>query len=731
MEWFNNLKVNNKILTGYGLAILIMCLIGYEGITSLNLSEKEDKLLYEKNTVALGILNEISTSFQRQRTNILEVLHSSGDITLRDDQLKRIEDRDTDIENHIPQYKTTYINETDVQMFEEWITSYRTFKMQREKVIQLVKQNNVDKALLLYRNEMENIRKNTQTLFDKLNKMNLNEAQRRSELNASETESAIVLMVILIISGIVIAVVLGTFISRKISRPINLLAVAANKFSNGEKNIEIDVSSTDEVGALAKAFNTMVDKISEQLQYLDNLPTPVMIINKEFNIQYMNKSGAAILGKNQQEIINKKCYDCLNTEDCKTEKCACAQAINYDKTKTEETNANIRGQKIPIMYSGSPIKDKKGNIIGALEYVVDISEIKNLQNYLNRKTSELLTEMGKFSTGDLTVSVNTEKDDDIGKLFGGFNLSVQKIRELLTEVTSAIEATARAGSEISSSTEELAAGSQEQSSQAGEIAGAINQMSAAILQTSKHASSAAENAKNAGAIALEGGKVVESTILGMNRIETVVNEAAKTIEELGKSSIEIGEIIQVIDGIADQTNLLALNAAIEAARAGEQGRGFAVVADEVRKLAERTTSATKEIANKIKKIQTDTGGVIISINEGTKEVKVGKELAVKAGDSLRQIMGAVNQVIDVADQVAAASEEQSSTSEQISGNIELINNVIQEAASGTQQIAHSVEDLNQLTENLQILISKFQLYDTNNNRGLMLPNKIKKNMLRS
>jgi len=202
---------------------------------------------------------------------------------------------------------------------------------------------------------------------------------------------------------------------------------------------------------------------------------------------------------------------------------------------------------------------------------------------------------------------------------------------------------------------------------------------------------------------------VEDTVAGMKKIALVVKQSAETVQELGRSSDQIGEIIGVIDDIADQTNLLALNAAIEAARAGEQGRGFAVVADEVRKLAERTTKATKEIAGMIKKIQLDTKGAVSSMEEGTKQVDEGIKMADKAGASLHEIVGISQRVTDKVSQIAAASEQQSSASEQISKNVEAISSVTSETAAGVQQVARAAEDLNRLTENLQQLLAKFNL----------------------
>ncbi len=311
--------------------------------------------------------------------------------------------------------------------------------------------------------------------------------------------------------------------------------------------------------------------------------------------------------------------------------------------------------------------------------------------------------------GDLTVQVEQDLHDEIGQLAGSFKKMVESLRETIGQVGEASSAVASASSEISSSTEQMAAGAQEQTSQASEVASAVEEMTKTIVENSKNAGNTAETAKQAKQAAELGGQVVEETVMGMKRIADVVNKSAETVKALGKSSDQIGEIIGVIDDIADQTNLLALNAAIEAARAGEQGRGFAVVADEVRKLAERTTKATKEIAGMIKAIQADTNGAVTSMNEGTKQVDEGIKLADKAGLSLHEIVEVSQKVTDMVAQIAAASEEQSSASEQISKNVEGISSVTNQTATGVQQIARAAEDLNRLTEKLQQLLGRFKL----------------------
>ncbi|MEI7811606.1 MAG: methyl-accepting chemotaxis protein [Ignavibacteria bacterium] len=513
-------------------------------------------------------------------------------------------------------------------------------------------------------------------------------------------------LLFLIILG---AVGVSYYIATKISKPLQLLKKGVEKMAGGALNVSVEIESQDEIGKLCESFNVMSKKLTQH-EDVDALPVMAMGIDKEFNITYINKMAAKMLGKDPNQLIGRKCYDQFNTDQCKTEECGCFRTMKTNSVVTTETIARPAGKVVPIQYTNRPTYDKQGNISGAMAVVIDITRVKEQEKYLDENAKKLLIQMDKFAQGDLTVELKTEglNDNDIvEKLFNGFNKVVANLRRIIINVAEAVQATASASSQISSSSAEMAAGAQEQSSQTMEIAGAIEQMSKTIIGTTRNASIASQNAKNASEAAKEGGNVIKDTINGMTRITEAVKKAAVTIQELGVNSGQIGTIIQVIDDIADQTNLLALNAAIEAARAGEQGRGFAVVADEVRKLAERTTTATKEIALMVKKIQTETAGAVNSMKSGTIEVEKGRELAEKAGESLNGIIKGALVTVDIINQAAIASEEQSYASEQISKSIEGINSVTQQTASGIQQIARAAENLNILTINLQYLVSQF------------------------
>jgi methyl-accepting chemotaxis protein len=316
--------------------------------------------------------------------------------------------------------------------------------------------------------------------------------------------------------------------------------------------------------------------------------------------------------------------------------------------------------------------------------------------------------------GDLTKRLEVSSNDEVAELARWFNTFMDKLHEILSRVSSTSGSLVAAGEQIAAAALQQSHGAELQRDQASHVVTAMHEMADTVQQVSENSNRAAAASQKAAETARQGGKVVEETLSRMSAIAQSAGETASKVQELGKQSEQIGEIIGVIDDIADQTNLLALNAAIEAARAGEQGRGFAVVADEVRKLAERTSGATQEISGMIRRIQAETKSAVTAMQAGTKEVELGVELTTQAGSSLRDIIDVSEQVGDMVTHIATAATQQSATTGEINRNIEQIAHITASSATGAQQTTSALQDLSALASNLQRLVGQFRLRSEGN-----------------
>lgn len=321
---------------------------------------------------------------------------------------------------------------------------------------------------------------------------------------------------------------------------------------------------------------------------------------------------------------------------------------------------------------------------------------------------QLLDEMGDLADGDLTVKAEV-RDNITGAIADSINYTIDSLRDLVTEINHATEQVTSATSVAQDTSEQLLSAAETQSSQIIQTTDAVNDMTRSILQVSSNAAQAAQVAQRSLEAAVQGSQAVQNTISGMNEIRTQIQETSKRIKRLGESSQEISEIVELISDITEQTNILALNAAIQAASAGEAGRGFTVVAEEVQRLAERSSEATKQISAIVKTIQTDTHGAVAAMEKSTEGVVDGARVADAAGQALNEIETVTTNLAQLIQSISAATNAQTDSAKTVANNMQMIQEITTQTTQGTKLTAESVGQLTSLAEELRDSVAGFKL----------------------
>lgn len=354
--------------------------------------------------------------------------------------------------------------------------------------------------------------------------------------------------------------------------------------------------------------------------------------------------------------------------------------------------------------------------INTLSYLVVVMVIgvalAGLYWYLNRSFKPLQTAiaaMHSIAAGNLTTRIDVTSKDETGQLLTALKAMLEKFHTMIQQINAATIQLAASAEEMSVITDETNHGVQRQQLETDQVATATNEMSATVQEVTRHAIQAADAAQHAQREAQAGKHIVDQTITDITALANEVNDIAEVIHKLEAESSNIGTVVNVIRSIAEQTNLLALNAAIEAARAGEQGRGFAVVADEVRTLANRTQESTQEIRKMIERLQVGSKEAVQVMEQGRNRTRASVEQASRAGASLVSITEAVATIADMNVQISTASEEQRAVAEEINHNIVNISQVAEQTALATQQMSRAGVDLSGLAAQLQSLVNQFKV----------------------
>ena len=503
--------------------------------------------------------------------------------------------------------------------------------------------------------------------------------------------------------GIILGVLVVYFIERPVINSLNLSGAFARKIAAGDLSCELSVKRNDEIGDLADALRSIPQSLKEVLDeygmlekeiengnlnsngqsskftgefatlieetnrimdrfraVLEEIPSPVIVLNKELTATYLNGEARSLAG---ESYIGKTCQELFGHDDYYKDGCALKLAVGTKRPATAETMAHPRGKQLDISYTVIPMLNKEGKLLSILELLTDLTTIKKSQ---------------------------------------------RNILEVANKATDISTRVATASEELTAQVDQVNQGTNVQRDRVNSTATAMEEMNATVLEVARSAGEAREQAESTRSHAEEGAALVERVIAAINRVNGMVSDLHSNMQELGSQAESIGSVMSVISDIADQTNLLALNAAIEAARAGEAGRGFAVVADEVRKLAEKTMGATSEVGNNIQGIQATTTGNINRVAEAVTTIGEVTELAKTSGNAIGEILQFASNNSALITSIATAAEEQSATSEEISRSIDEINMIAGDTASGMTESALAIQALSELAVELNTLLDKLR-----------------------
>jgi methyl-accepting chemotaxis protein len=621
MKWLNNLKIGVKLYGGFGIVIILMIVIAGVGYLGMNDINNDMISLYADRTLPIEQLGAAETALYTLRGDILKYVYIPAERTAMKNAISI--DKQT-IKEQMDNYRATYLVKDEQVGLADFDKNYAALEQALQNTISYTDSGNQDQAARSVSDggELTNARSAASIDLNNLIKINIAVADQLKLQGDATFASSRNLIMGTALLAVLLAIVVGYFLSRRITVPLGVVMEVTEKLAVGnfsrditeaKKAIVLDLN--DEVGAVGKSQLRAIIYLAELAG------AAARIADGDLTVTVTPKSDKDELGTAFAKMVN-----------------------------------SLRSSVGQIAENASSLSAASAQLASAA-------------NQAGQATSQIAT-------------------------------TIQQVAKGTTQQTESVTRTSSSVEQMSQAIDGVAKGAQDQSAEVSKASQVTSQLSTMIQEVSSSAQAQAREAAESVTLANTSSKTVEETIEGMQQIQTKVNLTAQKVQEMGQRSEQIGMIVEAIDDIASQTNLLALNAAIEAARAGEHGKGFAVVADEVRKLAEKSAGATKEIAVLVKGIQNTVFEAVQAMKESAREVESGVVLANQSGQALGSILDAMVGGQKSGESIAAAAAKMSSLAETLVASMDSVSAVVEENTAATEEMAAGSSEITNAIENI-------------------------------
>lgn len=532
-------------------------------------------------------------------------------------------------------------------------------------------------------------------------------------------------------TGLAAIVLFGGFaflFAKSVSRKVKDILGVTEEVSAGNTAARVNISTRDELEKVAHGFNNMMDRLADTAEkeeeqrealrmseekyrsIIESVEDGYYEIDLDGSLTFFNDALLKIFGYPANELMGLNYNHYIDKEQLKAVQEGFNEVYRTGVSKQSFAYQMSRksGERRYVETSISLVRNSEGEAMGFRGILRDVTEREQAEAVFEKSMQDFLAIASLVSDGDLTRRAD-EGDETLGKVIEAVNRMLDNFSGMVTQVKQIGLSVSSSATEILAASEQIAAGSQRQADEITNTSSAVEEMAASMTQVSRNAEASAEAARRALDMAETGDRSVRFTTEAMTRIDAAVQQTADKMRNLGKRSTEISEIINLIDEIASQTNLLALNAAIEAAHAGQAGLGFSVVAEEIRKLAERSARATRDVGSLIKTVQSEINEALGAMDYGLKEVVSGSQVAIEASTSLRDISSAVRQSAELIEEISAASEEQARITRNLAEAMQTISSITLETSAGAHETAQTLQGMVELSEHLNKAISQFKV----------------------